>query len=103
VKPAAFAPRALRDLQSAMRWIAEDNPTAAQALLDTVLGAAERIGQYPKIGRVRGDLTTDSKYRFVTLTGFPYLVVYAEDRDPPLIVRVVHAARDLPRLLKDLP
>jgi hypothetical protein len=31
------------------------------------------------------------------------LIVYAEDHDPPLIVRVVHGVRDLPRLLRDLP
>jgi len=36
------------------------------------------------------------------LTGFQYWIVYAADRDPPVIVRVVHASRDLPRLLGNL-
>jgi toxin ParE1/3/4 len=102
VTTAVIAPRARRDLVAAIRWIRNDNPLAARALRDAVAKAAERIGTYPRIGVVRLDLTS-GPYRFVVLTGFPYLIVYAEDHDPPLIVRVVHGARDLPRLLRDLP
>jgi plasmid stabilization system protein ParE len=40
-----------------MDWIARDNPAAAQGLLDAVLRAAERIGQYPRTGVRRPDLT----------------------------------------------
>jgi toxin ParE1/3/4 len=86
-----------------VRWIAADNPIAAEGLLDAVRKAAERIGQYPQIGARRPDLTASARHRFVALTGFPYLIVYAENRDPPLIVRLVHGARDLPWLLRDLP
>ena len=100
--PATFSPRALRELRSAARWIARDNPPAAQALLDAALRAAERIGEYPRIGVVRPDFTSSSNHRFVVLTGFQYWIVYAADRDPPVIVRVVHASRDLPRLLRNL-
>jgi toxin ParE1/3/4 len=85
-----------------MEWIARDNPAAAQGLLDAVLRAAERIGQYPRIGVHRPDLTSSARYRFVVLTGYPYLIVYAADRDPPVIARVLHGARDLPRLLRTL-
>ena len=98
---ALIAPRARRDLVAAVRWIRRDNPAAARALRDAVARAAERIGTYPRIGVVRRDLTS-GPYRFVVLTGFPYLIAYAENHDPPLIVRVVHGARDLPRLLRDL-
>jgi len=100
--PAAFSPRALRELESAVRWIASDNPAAAQALHDAVVRAAERIGQHPNIGSLRPELTSSLRHRFVILTGFPYLIVYAADRTPPLIVRMVHSARDLARLLRDL-
>jgi toxin ParE1/3/4 len=86
-----------------VEWIARDNPAAAQGLLDAVLKAAERIGEYPGIGVRRPHLTASVQYRFVVLTGYPYMIVYAEKYDPPLIVRVVHGARDLPRLLRDLP
>jgi len=35
------------------------------------------------------------------LTGFPYLIVYNDARRPPLILRILHAARDLPEALRD--
>lgn len=100
--PARLSRRARREIDSAMEWIARDNPAAAQGLLDAVVRAAERIGEYSHTGVARPDLTASAQYRFVMLTGYPYLIVYAADRDPPVIARVVHTARDLPRLLRDL-
>ena len=40
-------------------------------------------------------------YRFLSLPGFPYVIVYNAERDPPLIVAVLHTARDLGRALQD--
>ena len=85
-----------------MAWIARDNPVAAQGLLDAVLRAAERIGEHPQFGVRRPDLTASPRYRFVVLTGYPYLIVYAADRIPPVIARALHGARDLPPLLRSL-
>jgi toxin ParE1/3/4 len=101
VTAATLSRRAQRELDGALQWIARDNPLA-QALLEAVLEAAERIGEHPKIGVVRTDLTVTDRYRFVVLSGFSYLVVYAADRNPPVIVRIVHGARDLPRVLRNL-
>lgn len=95
MRPAALAPQARRDLIAALRWIAEDNPPAARALRDAVAQAAERIGAHRRIGSLWPDLA-DDRYRFVTLTGFPYILVYNGERDPPLILRILHGARDLP-------
>lgn len=99
--PAALAPRARRDLLAAVRWIAADNPAAARALRDAVARAAERIGEHPQLGSLRLDLA-EERYRFLVLTGFPYLIVYNATRSLPLIVRILHGARDLPGLLRDL-
>jgi toxin ParE1/3/4 len=98
---AALAPRARRDLTAAMRWIAADNPAAARAFRDAVARAAERIGEHPQHGMLRPDLA-DEPYRFLVLTGFPYLIVYNAARRPPLILRILHGARDLPEVLRDL-
>jgi len=102
VSAATLSPSASRDVDAAVELIAQDNPIAAQGLLNAVLGAAERIGEHPLIGMHRPDLTTNPRYRFLVLTGYPYLIAYAADRDPPVIVRIVHGARDLPRVLRDL-
>ncbi len=96
---AALSPRARRDLIAAAKWIANDNPAAALGLRNAVAQAAERIGSHRHVGKLRPDLA-DEPYRFLTLTGFPYIIVYNADRCPPLIVRILHGARDLPEALK---
>ena len=98
---AGLSPAARRDLLGAMRWIARDNPAAASALRDSIAKAASQIGTHNYAGVSRPDLA-NPPYRFAILTGFPYVIVYNADRKPPLIVRILHGARDLPELLHDL-
>ena len=98
---AAFAPRAELEGAEAIDWIRKDNPAAARGLRDALIQAAERIGAHPQLGVSRPDLAREP-YRFLAPTGFPYVIVYNAERRPPLIARVVHGARDLPELLRDL-
>jgi toxin ParE1/3/4 len=88
-------------LLEAVRWIAWDNPAAAHALRDAITEASKHIGAYVYFGVPRPDLA-DPPYRFVMVTGFPYVIVYNADRRPPMIVRILHGARDLPEVLRDL-
>lgn len=96
---AVLSPAARRDLLDAVRWIAKENPAAARALRDGVVRAAEHIGEHVHVGNLRPDLA-GAPYRFVTLTGFPCVILYNADRKPPLIVRILHGARDLPEILR---
>jgi toxin ParE1/3/4 len=96
-----LSPAARRDLLEAVRWVAKDNQAAARALRDTVVTTAQRIGEYRHFGFSRPDLA-EEPYRFVVLTGFDYVVVYNADRNPPLILRILHGARDLPEILRDI-
>ena len=98
---ALLSPAARRDLLAAVRWIAKDDPAAARALRDAVANAAERLDGRTHVGSRRPDLA-DERYRFFTPTGFPYLIVYNADRLPPLIVRILHGARDLLEVRRDL-
>jgi len=98
---AAISPRARRELAAAVDWIARDNPRTARAFRDAVGRAAELIGDHPHIGVVRRHLLHEP-FRFRSLTGFPYLIVYNSARTPPEIIAIVHGARDLPPLLRDL-
>ena len=93
-----FAPRAQRELRAAAVWIAEDNPAAADALLAAAMKAARRIEARPKLGRIRLELAP-ARYRFWSLRGFPYLLVYDAEAAPAIILRFVHQSRDLPALL----
>ena len=100
MKPAIFAPLARRDLAEAVRWIAKDNPTAAEGLRNAVAAAAARIGWHPEIGTIRRDLAAEH-VRFLVLRGFLYIVVYAVDAPRPQVLRVLHGAHDLPDVLRD--
>ena len=93
-----FAPRGQRELRPAAVWIAEDNPAAADALLAAAMAAARRLQARPKLGRVRLELAP-GRYRFWSLRGFPYLLVYDAEVEPPIILRFVHQSRDLPGVL----
>ena len=54
------------------------------------------------LGRVRPELLP-SPYRVWRVTGFPYLMVYNAERTPPVVLRVLHMARDLAPLLSYVP
>jgi toxin ParE1/3/4 len=79
-------------------WVAEDNAVAADALLAAAVVAARRLQARSKLGRVRLDLAPE-RYRFWSLRGFPYLMVYDAEAEPPIILRFVHQSRDLPAVL----
>jgi plasmid stabilization system protein ParE len=96
-----FAPRARRELRDASVWIARDSQVTAHALVTEALRAAAMLARQPMLGRRRLDLLPEP-YRFWSLRGFPYLLVYNASASPPRILRVLHMARDLRTLLDDL-
>ncbi len=98
---ARFAPSARRDLIEATQGIAKHNPEAAARLRLGVAKAARILGEHPYVGNLRPSVANEP-YRFLGLRGLPYLVVYIPDRRPPLILRVLHTARDLQEVLRDL-
>ncbi len=63
--------------------------------------AAARLGRNPSLGARRPGLTAG--HYLWPLRRWGYLLVYTDRTDPPRILRVVHMARNVPRLLSDLP
>jgi plasmid stabilization system protein ParE len=98
-RPARFSGLARQEFVTALRDM--EHATAAAKLRQAVDDAARRIGRHPGIGRYEPALA-DARYRFWSIPGFPYLLVYRPDTTPPSIVRFVHTSRDLPPLLADL-
>ena len=78
-----------------------EHATAGERLRRSVEDAARRLGRNPLIGRLEPSLA-DGRYRFWSISGFPYLLVYRHDTVPPSVVRFVHTARDLPVVLAAL-
>ncbi|MBV9051734.1 MAG: type II toxin-antitoxin system RelE/ParE family toxin [Hyphomicrobiales bacterium] len=87
--------RAEEDLSDIWRYIAQDNPAAADRLLDRIDSACARLAENPKLGRVRSDIANGLRYSIVGR----YLILYREIREGIEIVRVVHGARHLPDLI----
>ena len=84
-------PQARQDLFSIWSYIAEDNPPAADRLLDTINEKCELLADHPKLGPARPDLAPDLRY-------FPvgsYLILYREIATGVEIVRVLHGVRNL--------
>ena len=97
---AALSPAAERDILEIVEWIAAENPVAARGFRVALDKLAANIGEHPRIGTSRPHLASPP-IRFLPIRGFPHVVVYTPDRNPPLIVRVLHGARDLPEVLRE--
>ncbi|HZZ89271.1 MAG TPA: type II toxin-antitoxin system RelE/ParE family toxin [Caulobacteraceae bacterium] len=85
----------------ATAWISADRPSAARRLRQAVNGVAALLGEHPRVGSQRPELAPEP-FRFLVVQGFPYIVVYDAEARPPMIVRIIHGARDLPEVLRDL-
>jgi toxin ParE1/3/4 len=66
-----------------------------------VVAAARLLSEQPLIGPERPDLVPPPA-RLLVVRGFPYLLIYdPPSRGGPVILRVLHAARDVPPLLRE--
>lgn len=101
MKPAILSSQARKEFLEALRWVAKDNPASARALKNVIYQAARNLGEHPLSGRERPDLAS-SQVRFLTLSGSSYMIVYDAELKPPVILRFLHGARDLPEILSSL-
>ena len=97
---AELSPAAERDILEIVEWIAGENPVAAKGFRVALDILATNIGEHPRIGAIKAHVASPP-VRFLPIRGFPYVVVYTPDREPPLILRVLHGARDLPEVLRE--
>jgi plasmid stabilization system protein ParE len=91
-----LSPAATSDLEQIADFLDEHAPHAADRVLDGLRDAMRRIAARPGLGHLRQDLA-DEPLRFYA--AWSYLVIYRPS-DPVEIVRVVHGARDVERLLR---
>jgi plasmid stabilization system protein ParE len=97
-----FAPQASVDLFDVWRYIAADNPEAADLVEDAIYDACALISEKPFIGQIRKELTL-LPLRFWTVQQFPnYVIVYDPKATPIQIIRILHGKRDVKRILDRL-
>ena len=95
-----FTPQAVADLFDIWSFIAPDNPTAADRVEDAIFSACSFLADSPLAGQVRQELSP-LPVRFWVVQPYPnYLIVYDPQKKPLRIIRILHSARDLPRLLR---
>jgi len=88
---------ARRDLADIWLYIAEDNPEAADTLIDRLYEKFMLLGAMPNAGRDRSDLVPDLR----SLPVADYLIFYRVTGGGVEIVRVIHGARDMKPLLSN--
>jgi plasmid stabilization system protein ParE len=88
-------PGAAQDIIEIWQFIAHDNPAAAIRFREDILGVIRRLVKFPGQGHERPDFTS-RLLRFHTIR--EYLIVYAPDEKPLLVVAVVHGRRS-PRVI----
>ena len=89
------------DLRAIVDYIAADKASSAYRFVDSVEETLELLRKMPEIGTKFP--TSDDRFsnlRRITIRGFRnYQVLYDVRDDEVFVFRVVHGARDLPKLI----
>jgi len=86
---------AITDLDSVFAYVAADNPTAANRLIDRIEKAVQVLPQHPTAGRDGRLMGT----RELVVTGTPFVIPYRVRRNTIEILAVIHGARKWPENL----
>ena len=95
MRPVFWSITAQRDNLEIVRHIAQDNPNAAQRVVDAIEDVGNKLGGLATgiPGRVSGTYEKP-------LSRYPYILAYAlrdiAGRESVVILRVIHMARDWP-------
>ena len=92
-----LAPQAARDLAQIWRYLKkESGRETADRIEAVILGKVAALAETPGIGHWRRDLT-DRDVRFFGV--YSYLIVYRPETKPLQVVSILHARRDVERIL----
>lgn len=88
-------PDAAQDITEIWEFIASESPAAASRFREDILDAIRAIAKFPHAGHRRADLTS-RPLRFQSIR--EYLIAYASDENPVVIIAVIHGRRN-PRVM----
>jgi len=92
--------RAESDVARIWHYIAQQNPDAANRLLDAAYGTFELIAERPAAGSQR-TFRRIAGIRSRSIIGFEkYLIFYREKSNKVEILRVIHGMRNLPQFFR---
>lgn len=87
-----YAQSAQSDLLEAWLFVAEENISAADRLLETIEQEAKVLSLQPKMGRARPELGKEVRS---WPTSTPYILFYQLSPSTLTVLRVLHHARDV--------
>ena len=92
-----LSPEALQDLDAIWLYIAQDNPSAADRLVEDAYQVCQRLAEHPELGPVRHFQNDDPPgIRFIVIPRFRNcLVFYRATGTAVEILRVLHGAQDI--------
>ena len=91
-----LAPVARQDLREIQSYIARESLQGARRVMAEIRTACARLAENPYLGHRREDLTEQPVLFWPVRS---YFIIYRPETTPLEIVRVLHGARDIPRLL----
>lgn len=95
----AFRRAALRDLDQIIFRIAADDPKAAQRFRDRILDRIDVLRGFPESAQPRPEFGKDVR----TIPIGRYMVFVRVILPKVVVLRIIHGARDLPRIIKPSP
>jgi plasmid stabilization system protein ParE len=84
------------DLSEIAEFNRQDSPGAARRVVESLREAMANLARMPEMGHIREDLAP-RPLRFWPV--YSYLIIYLSESQPLQVVRVLHGARDVRRLL----
>jgi antitoxin ParD1/3/4/toxin ParE1/3/4 len=88
-------PGAAQDITEIWEFITHDSPLSAKRVREEILDAIRKLVAFPHQGYIRSDLTS-RPLRFLIVRDF--LIAYAPDEKPIIVIAVVHGRRS-PRVM----
>ena len=86
------------DFTEIIKFIADDNPTAAEAIATKIEKNLELLSDNPYLGRIpRDEEIRNLGYRYIIVQD--YIIFYTVEERTILIYRILHSARNYKSLL----
>jgi plasmid stabilization system protein ParE len=86
------------DVREIVNYIRQRNPGAGTRVRSELRAAMRKLADFPGMGHARADVGDDA-LRFWPI--YSYLIVYRHPTTPLQIIRVLHGARDIERILNE--
>jgi toxin ParE1/3/4 len=97
-------PQARRDIIAIFTYLYQRSPTAAEAVFEAIEQTIRSLAMFPNVGnRWVSDLPRLDGIRYTPVTGYRnFIVPFKTDGRTVRLLRVVHGARDLEEVIREI-